>query len=226
MKIPVDIDKLYLPVWEEFCKMKAVRELKAVSSEAVVSECFRLLITAAGTNVRMKMRTQDHVSFAQGIKDASNWWKKSDLKKTLKLRSLQSKVFYRENGLIHAAIQTHLQVEALFQSRLSKMSSYADYDPIEESLRVADGRVWRLRPVKLTREDYMGRKRTYLKQAALKAKDFYCVYDTETLTMGMSRAREGIVVRLTIQGPKAAPLYKNYDSAVRTIKNNQLRGVF
>ncbi len=227
MKMPRDIDKLYEPVWEEFVGMKSTKELKALSSNVVIEECFRLLIAAAGTNVKTQMKTEHFVSFEKGIKEVQRWWKKVGLHTTLKSHKAESKVFYQDNKLLHAAISVHLQVEVLFRSKMKNvLYSSKNYDEDEEALKVADSRAWRVRPVKLTAFDYMGRPRKLIPGNRLKDKDYYCVFDTADVVLNMARAKEGIVVRMVVQGPKASPKYKNFESSVRTIKNNQLRGLF
>lgn len=220
MSIPRDIPKLYTPVWTDVMKTRPWRDLLKTSDSEVVAECFRLMLNEAGATVRQLHTTATFVQFP--IKDVQRYVRRF-IKPNFKVRKIQSRAEFDESRTTHSALTVNVQVDALVESVMrSDIYSSKAFDPIEEALKKLDGSAWRERPLQLYRHTKTPRKPA----KALRDKDYYLASQGRDYELFLAWAKEGIIVRVSLFGPKAAPKYRRFPSDLKKIKDLTARRLF
>lgn len=216
-KLPLGIDPGYLPVWEEFNRMKAVDQLRKIATDACLDECFKLLLNQSGAKYKLALTPSAFVNFNPQMQRIKEWFRKYGLHRNLKVKKHNTQVQYVDAPVACAALNVTMVGTVTFTC-----GSFG----IKYVLSTLDNRAWRNRPMQLSHLDYLGRERKFAPLSKLKPKDFYCIIEDDELELHMARTETEIILQYKVYSAKGMPAYKSLEKDLKQMKRLSTIGVF
>lgn len=214
--IPYGVSPEFDPVWEEFCKMKAIHQLQDISSDACVEECFRLLVRQTGERVKSTLSLRDFVK-ATGHRQLKALFRKYGLTRNCQIDKHEYSLRYERNDMVCVALDPVVIGTLVLTCRPFGLKYV---------LNTLDNRLWRERPVALLEVDALGRDRKFTPYKKLKDREYHPLKMDGDVKLEVARTEHQLVFRYTFGLAPAIPLYPRLDLELKKYLLLVTRGVF
>lgn len=216
LEFPKGIDESYAPVWEEFLRMKAVRELRLKDTKDAIPDCFRLLLNQAKAGVRIQKSVKDYISFKDATSEVRAFMRRYDISRNMRVHSHKRSFHYTASDLTCAVFDLHFEgVVKLTPQRFD----------LNFNIDRHKGTLFREVPYPLSDKKPNGQPKKFLNESELQDTDYFLAMSSSEVSVYMYRTKKHLILRYTYKPNLVVPQFPKYEAQLKNMWRQATSGV-
>jgi hypothetical protein len=216
LEFPNEIDKAYLPLWEEYVNLKAVRQLRIKDTGNAIPDCFRVLLNQAKAGVPIRNTVNTYINVRTAVSKISGFIRKYDLTRNYRIQSHKRTIKYDISEFTCSIF------DPVFEGFVYLKPQRFDLD---FNIKRLEGLLFREIPYPLSKTLPNGKNKRPLHVNQMTDSDYYLAFAEDEVEVFLYRNKTALVLRYVYRPKIVIPLFKKAESSMKTIWRTETSGV-